>query len=146
MIRTLFKLALFLVLALVGYNYFFGTVEEKEQSREIVGKVGDLGRDAWNLLRGEREKLRAGKYDEALDNLDNLYGKLSERAEDLKDSGLIQDVHELRQRRADLEDMLRQNGGEELTPEGERKLEELTAETEDVMNEMEAKGQPGAPY
>ena len=146
MIRTLFKLALFLVIALVGYNYFFGTAEEKEQSREIVGKVGDLGRDAWNLLRGEREKLRAGKYDEALDNLDDLYGKLSERAEDLKDSGLIRDVHELRQRRADLEDMLRQNGGEELSPEGERKLEELTAETEEVMNEMEAKGQPGAPY
>ena len=56
MIRSLLKLGLLLVAGILVYNYFFGPVEEKEQSKEIFGKVRDVGKDAWALLRTEKDK------------------------------------------------------------------------------------------
>lgn len=139
MIKTIIKLGLVLVVGLLGYNYFLGDVEEKAQSREIVGKVGDLGKDAWNLLKSERDKMKDGKYDDALEKLDGLYTSLKGKAQDLKDSGALDRIDELNERRKELEDMLASEG-DELSADGKRKLNDLTAETEDLMNEMEEKG------
>jgi len=139
MIKTIVKLGLVLLLALLGYNYFLGDADEKAQSREIVGKVGDLGKDAWNLLKSERAKMRDGKYDDALEKLDGLYVSLKDKARDLKDSGALERIDELNERRKELQDQLAADG-DELSSSGKRKLKDLTAETEDLMNEMEAKG------
>ena len=144
MIRLVIKLGIFLVIGLVGYNYFFGSADEKAQSREIVGKVGDLGRDAWNLLRSERSKMKEGKYDDALEKLDGLYQNLRGKAEALRDSEALERLRELSERRAELEQML-EDGDDELSRDARRKLDDLTAETEELMNEMEAKGQPAPP-
>lgn len=144
MFRTLFKVALLLIVGLLGYNYFYGTVEEKEQSRVIVGKVKDLGADAWNLLRSERTKMKEGKYDGALDRLDALYTDLRETAGDLGDSELLRQISELSERRHELEETL--GTGDELSRSAQRKLDELTADTEALMHEMETKSQPPAPY
>ncbi|WP_116105061.1 hypothetical protein [Lewinella sp. IMCC34191] len=141
--RTILKLALFLVIGLLAYNYFYGTIEEKEQSRQIVDKARDLGSEAWNLLKGEREKMRQGKYDDALDKLENLYGSLREEAQDLSDSKLIRDIEDLTERRTDLERALEKGG--DLSRAAQEKLDELTADTEELMNEMEAKSKSGAP-
>ena len=144
MIRTLLKIGALLVVVLLGYNYFFGDETEKAQSREIVGKVGDLGKDAWNLLKSEREKMREGKYDDALEKLDGLYQNLRGKAEALRDSEALERLRELSERRAELEQML-EDGDDELSRDARRKLDDLTAETEELMNEMEAKGQPAPP-
>ncbi len=145
MIRTIIKLGVFLVLALVGYNYFFGSETEKAQSKEIVGKVGDLGRDAWNLLRSERTKMKEGKYDDALEKMDDLYTQLRGKAEEIRDSEVLDDLQRLDERRKELEVLVRREG-DELSTEGQRKLDDLTADTEVLMHEMEEKNQPGAPY
>lgn len=139
MIKTIIKIGLLLVAGLLGYNYFLGDDAEKAQSREIVGKARDLGKDAWDLLKSERTKLKEGKYDGALDKLEGLYGSLKERAGDLADSDALQRINELTQRRDELEKALTDAGGE-LSTEGKRKLDNLTAETEELMNEMETKG------
>lgn len=144
MIKTLLKLGFVLVVGLLGYNYFFGDVEEKAQSREIVGKVGDLGKDAWNLLKTERQKMKEGKYDDALEKLDGLYANLRGKARDLQDSGLLDRIDELNERRKQLEEAVGEKSGE-LSTDAKRKLDDLTAETEELMNEMEAKGQPEPP-
>ena len=144
MIKFIIKIALVLVVGLVGYNYFFGDEAEKEQSREMVGKVRELGSDAWNLLRSERGKMKEGKYDDALDKLDNLYGDLRERAERIKDSGALDRLRELDDKRREIEDALSRDG-DKLSRADERKLEDLTAETEVLMHEMEAKGKSDAP-
>ena len=145
MIKTLIKLGLFLVVAVVGYNYFLGDEAEKQQSREFVGKVGDLGRDAWNLLRSERTKMQEGKYDDALDKLDHLYGDLRERAEKIKDSGALDRITELDRRRRELEEAIG-NGDDQLSRDAKRKLEDLTSDTEVLMHEMEEESRPPAPY
>ena len=144
MIRTLLKLALLIVVALVGYNYFFGSIEEKEQSRAIVDKAKDLGSDAWKLLRSERTKMQEGKYDDALDRLETLYDNLKDEAAKLQDSEAIDRLTQLNERRRELEESL--NGDDKLSRQAQRKLDELTADTEVLMHEMEEKGQSGAPY
>lgn len=145
MIKTILKLGLVLVVGLLGYNYFFGSVEEKAQSREIVGKVGDLGKDAWNLLKAERQKMKEGKYDDALEKLDGLYTSLKDKARDIKDSGILDRLDDLDARRKELEGMVGEKGSE-LSTDAKRKLDDLTAETEDLMNEMEEKSKPALPH
>lgn len=139
MIKTIFKLGLLLVVGLLGYNYFLGDETEKAQSREIVGKVGDLGKDAIDLLKSERQKMKEGKYDGALEKLDELYGKLKGQAQTISDSGLLDRIQELDNRRAELQRELEGEAGEHSTAT-KRKLEDLTAETEALVNEMEEKG------
>jgi hypothetical protein len=145
MIKTIFKLALVLVAGLLLYNYFLGDVKEKEQSREIVGKVGDLGKDAWNLLKAERQKMKDGKYDDALEKLDGLYSSLKGKAQDLKDSGILDRLDDLDERRKDLEGLVGEKGSE-LSADAKRQLDDLTAETEVLMNQMEEKSKPAAPH
>lgn len=97
MIRFLFKLGLSLVVLLLVYNYFLGTPEEKSTSKKIFGEVIHLGKSSWELLRAEKQKLRDGKYDMAidkvsqlLDGLENAVGKsgdpkINEQFQDLTD-------------------------------------------------------------
>lgn len=144
MIKNLLKIGALLVVGLLGYNYFLGDAEEKAQSQEIVGKVGELGKDAWNLLKSERQKMREGKYDDALDKLDGLYQGLRGKAKEIQDSGLLERIEDLSKRRTELEDMIN-DAAQAPSAEAKRKLDELTAETEDLMNEMEAKGKSIAP-
>ena len=144
MLRTLIKLGLFLVVALLAYNYFLGTPEEKAQSRVIVGKAKDLGAEAWKLLKTERTKMKEGKYDDALNRLETLYVDLKNVAAEANDSETLQRLEELGKRRKDLESELR--GDDKLTPADQDKLDELTSDTEDLMHEMEAQSQPPAPY
>ena len=72
MIKSILRLAAILVVGILFYNYFLGTPTEKEQSKKVFSKVKDLGRDAWDLLKTEKEKLDEGKYDEALDKITTL--------------------------------------------------------------------------
>lgn len=148
MIRSLLKLALFLVVGILVYNYFYGTAEEKEQSREVFGKVRDLGRDAWSLLRSEKAKMDEGKYDGAIDQvsetaegLGELLGKLKSSAEDLNDSGALDRIRELEGERQAIENQIeRETPASYDQAEDERirgDLRELLRETEQLMQQME---------
>ncbi|NUQ24095.1 MAG: hypothetical protein HUU34_09085 [Saprospiraceae bacterium] len=143
MIRSLLKLAVVLVLAILVYNYFFGTTEEKAQSKEIFGEVRDLGKAAWGLLKTERQKFNDGKYDEAVDKVGGLINTMKDRAERLEDSDLINKIDKLERKRKAIERQLQED-----TPENydagekaalKREWEELMRETEDVMKELEEK-------
>lgn len=140
MLGRILKLGAFIVIALLGYNYFFGNEEEKAQSREIVGKAADLGRDAWGLLRSERQKLSEGKYDDALDKLNSLYGELRQTATRLRDSDVLERLGELEKTRQQLEEELA-TASEEARPATERKVEELTEATEELMKKIEQEAQ-----
>lgn len=137
MIKTILKLGFFVVVGLLGYNYFFGDETEKAQSREIVGKARDLGKDALDLLKSERQKMKEGKYDDALEKLDGVYSSLKAKASDLQDSGLLDRIQDLDSRRAELEADLKATGSNEPAQELKRQLEDLTAKTEELVNEME---------
>jgi hypothetical protein len=148
MIRSLLKLAFVLLVGILVYNYFYGTAEEKAQSKEVFGKVRDLGRDAWNLLRSEKEKLDEGKYDgaidqvsETVDGLGDLLRRLKTSAEDLNDSGVLDQLSDLESRRQSIEQQL-----DAETPTSydqtedariRTELKDLLQETENLMQQME---------
>ncbi len=101
MIRFLLKIAFVAVLAILGYNYFFGDSEEKAQSKKVFHEVGDVARSVGSLIRSEREKFNHGKYDGALDKLGNAYQKLRDQAKYL-DENVIKRLDAAEKRRAEL--------------------------------------------
>lgn len=105
MIRSLIKLGLILIAGILVYNYFFGTNEEKAQSKEVFKKTGDAVGAAWNLLKSEKQKFDSGKYDKVLDQLGNAYRAVRERAEYL-DEKVIKRLDELEKRKSALQDQL----------------------------------------
>ena len=91
MIKLLFKylipLVLMLAVFLVGYNYFFGTPEEKQKSNEIIAKFKDLGSEVFGLLHSEKEKYDAGKFDDALDRISQRIQQLTDSVSSTADEG-----------------------------------------------------------
>jgi hypothetical protein len=102
MIGFFIKLAVFAVIGILGYNYFFGTSEEKEQSSKVFGQMKEVAVSVGELAKSEKEKFDAGKYDAALDKLAGAYKAAREGAQKL-DSNLLKNIGELEQRRANLE-------------------------------------------
>jgi hypothetical protein len=148
MIRSLLKLGLLLLVGILFYNYFFGTEVEKTQSKEIFGKVRDVGKDAWGLLRSEKSKLDEGKYDGAVDkvgstveSLGNLLGKLRSTAKDLNDSGALDRLNELQAQQRELEAQLKNENDASYDAkkqaEVKSKVQSLLKETEQLMLDME---------
>ncbi|MEZ6094381.1 MAG: hypothetical protein R3C03_09110 [Pirellulaceae bacterium] len=109
MIRLLFRLVIPLVLLiaafLVGYNYFWGTSEEQQQSRLIIAKFKDLGNDVFGLLKSEQTKYGEGKYDEALAKISAGIAFLKEKASSNSTTGtqFSEQVQALEQQKAAIE-------------------------------------------
>ena len=81
--KSLFKLLLLVIIGLLGYNYFLGDAQEREQSERIVRSVGNLGAETWAFLKAEKAKFDDGKYDDALEQLGELYNSVANESEDL---------------------------------------------------------------
>lgn len=103
--NRLIKLGLLLVAAILVYNYFFGTNEEKAQSKEIFKKTGDAVSATWGLLKSEKQKFDAGKYDKVLNQLGHAYRAVRERAQYV-DEKVLKRLDELEARKAALQDKL----------------------------------------
>ncbi|WP_373548823.1 hypothetical protein [Haliscomenobacter sp.] len=151
--RSLIKLGLILVVAILGYNYFFGDPQEKAQSKEIFKKVGELGKASWSLLKSEKAKLDDGKYDTAIDKIGNVYDDLRSRARSSNDRESLQRLSELEQERLDLEQRIAEIDAEKDRQAGSKRpltttlvadekelkidLRRLLSDTETLMRQME---------
>ncbi len=103
---NLLKLAAMLVIGILIYNYFFGTTDEKEQSKEIFSEAKDLGKAAWGLLKSEKEKFEEGKYDEAVDKVGGLFRNLKSKAQENNDGDALAELKDLEKQRLELEKRL----------------------------------------
>lgn len=99
MIRFLLKIGLILVAGILIYNFFFGTDVEKEQSRKVFGQMRGVVVSVGDLLKSEKAKFDAGKYDGALEKLGGAYRAVRERAQHL-DQNVLRRLDELEQRKA----------------------------------------------
>ena len=160
MFKLLFKyvipLGLFLATGLVGYNYFFGTPTEQENSKQIIAKVRGLGSDVFSLLASEKEKFHQGKYDNAIDKIGSSLSYLKQQAGGLAAGGqqFLQQINVLEAEKRQLEKQLeyfqqnsnstngvpvnaRASGGAGITqtyPEEQllQRIRELAQQTEDL--------------
>lgn len=134
MIKSVLKLALFLIIGIVAYNYFLGDEQEKEQARNIVQGTGKAIKKGVNvgvgLLKDEYKKFKEGKYDRALDKVGNLL-------QDAKQKGgaMVEDIKEWEDKR-----QLWQEKKEQLIKMIDDADGEMTAEQEQEMKDLEAEG------
>jgi len=92
MIKSILKLAVVVVLGVLGYNFFLGDAEEKEQSKKIFNEGGKIIKKAAegtvSILKAEYGKFKEGKYDKALDKVGGLLKKAKQKGgeyvEDIK--------------------------------------------------------------
>ncbi len=85
--KFLFPLATILVTGLIGYNYFYGSPAEQENSKQIISKVKGLGADIFQLLSSEKEKLGEGKYDQAISKISSSLNYLKQKASSMAGAG-----------------------------------------------------------
>jgi len=98
MIKSVIKIGLLLIIGIVGYNYFFGDEQEKAQSKAIIGKTVDAAKAGVGLIKGEIDKFKEGKYDNALDKIGGLLSKAKNKAEE-KGGDLINRIEDWEQNR-----------------------------------------------
>lgn len=147
MIRSLLKLAVFLIIGILVYNYFLGTPSEQQTAKKIFGDIKEVGVSVADLVRAEKEKFDAGKYDQALDKLGSIYQDLRDRGAKLSQEQKRR-IEDLETQREELERSVRQTGidlEDESFSEEERtdktrevnsELERLLRETESLVSEM----------
>lgn len=146
MIRNLLKLLLLLVIGILIYNYFMGTSEEKESSKRIFQKVKDVGAEVSKLLKSEKEKFDKGKYDDALQKIDNIYTDLKGKAKEI-DEKYLPKIEELQKSAKELDERLQQTkSGAEATAKDtieqerlKKDLDALLERTRNLMQEMQIK-------
>lgn len=118
MVKSLIRIGLLLVVGILIYNFFFGNAAEKAQSRQIFGEVKSLVGSIANLVKSEKGKFDAGKYNGVFDQLDGAFGSLRKNADKL-DAKLLADLDQLEKRKAELEsDLVSIN-------QGDRELEKV---------------------
>lgn len=156
MIRSLIKLGLFLVAGILVYNYFFGTPEEKAQSKEVFSNVKNLTKSAVDLLRTEKTKFDDGKYDDAVDKISGVIDDLKGKAEKLDDNReLLGQIAELESKQRQLSQRVREENipqsydntreHPKMDSASQREIEnewdDLVRKTERLIEDMERKAE-----
>ena len=135
MIRSLIKIGIFLVIGILIYNYFLGDNSEKAQSKALFGEMRDVVVSVGGLLKSEKQKYDAGKYDEALDKLGDAYVVIRKQAVKL-DKGMMEDLESLEKRQKSLQkelDSIENAEGKSGTSSAEQ-----AARKKDLQCEMES--------
>lgn len=132
MIRSLLKIAALLIAGILVYNYFFGTNEEKENSRKVFGQIRGVVESVGQLVKTEKDKFDAGKYDAALEKLGGVYKAIRTQARHV-DEKVLRRLDELEGRKAELQQELNAiEAGEQqsATPAPKSKKKDPKAEQE----------------
>ncbi|MBK6742299.1 MAG: hypothetical protein IPG66_04695 [Hydrogenophilales bacterium] len=145
MIGFLIKLAVLAVIAILGYNYFFGSAEEKAQSTKVFGQVKDVAVSVGELAKSEKVKYDAGKYDAALDKLAGAYKAAREGAQKM-DASLLKRIGELEKRKEALRKEIdsiekaekRGENTEEKSAAQAKRKEKLQREMEQLLEDSNA--------
>lgn len=154
MIGFIIKLAIVVVIGVLGYNYFFGSAEEKAQSTKVFGQVKDVAVSVGELAKSEKVKYDAGKYDAALDKLAGAYKAARQGAEKV-DASLLKRIGELEKRKDGLRKEIDSiEKAEQTTGKGEdadaksaaqaKRKEKLQREMEQLLEDSNALLKPEA--
>jgi hypothetical protein len=86
MIKFLLKIAIPIIIGLLIYNYFFGTQEERKHPKVVFNKTKDLTVSVYDLLKAEKNKFDEGKYDKAMDKLNDVYDAVKNNGDNYTDA------------------------------------------------------------
>ena len=138
MIKHVLKIGVLLLIGILGYNFFFGTATEKANSQKIFGQVKEVAVSVKNLVKQEKNKFDAGKYDKALQKLGGAYKGLREKLGGI-DEKLLERIDNLDDRKAELQQEIKRvekSGDVDKQEELQGKLTQLVKDTEKVINSI----------
>lgn len=138
MIKHVLKIGALLLIGILGYNYFFGTATEKENSQKIFGQVKEVAVSVKDLVKKEKTKFNAGKYDKALQKLGGAYKGIREKLGGI-DKKLLDRIEKLDERKAKLQKEIKdveKSGDAEQQSKLQEKLTKLVDDTQEVMNSI----------
>lgn len=140
MIKFAIRLLIILVIGIIGYNFFFGTTEEKESGQKIVRELKDVGVAVKDLLASEKEKLDEGKYDNALEKIGGLFEKVKNSVEKISPDAMDR-LDRLERRRKDLAEEVEEKEQNNLLTDDEKEklngeMKKLLRDTERLLNEI----------
>ncbi len=141
MIRSLFKLGILLVIGILVYNYFFGTTSEREQSKQVFGSMRNVVVSVGQLMKTEKSKYDAGKYDKVLDKLGDTYRAIRDRAKYV-DEKVIKRLDGLEAKKAELQEELNQiEQGDQQAAAAARSARKTDPKTQTVLANKAAEQQ-----
>jgi membrane-associated HD superfamily phosphohydrolase len=132
--KTIIKILIVLILAILVYNYFVGTPEEKKQSQQIFNEVKGLAGSVAELVQDEHQKFKEGKYDKILDNLKGIYDKMEEAWKDSKPE-LMDKLKALEEKRDELEMADKNSADSTKIEQYKQELKQLLRETEELLEQ-----------
>ncbi|MBK8491006.1 MAG: hypothetical protein IPL49_08985 [Saprospirales bacterium] len=149
MIKTIIQVLVVVVIFVLGYNFFFGTSQEKDNATQIFREVKDVGVSVKDLLKTEKEKFDSGKYDNAILKMRELFQNLESNAREVAPE-YVDRIKDLENQRQDLEGQLDEaketveDAGEKAKKVDEinKGLDQLMKETEQIIKEMKTKKEP----
>ncbi len=159
LIKMLCTLAVLAVIFVLAYNFVAGNEDEKKQAQAIVGKVADLVGSVVGLLSDETGKFQGGKYDAALEQIQQAIDLAKNNASQLLVNGQqwFDQLNELERQKAAIQqqiklmnDMSAENArmqqaplpGERAAKPGpdtqqlERDIQRLADQTRNVVDQM----------
>ncbi len=121
--KTIIKLLIIAILALILYNYFYGDETERETSAQVVDNARQLGQSLWDMIRVEKDRFSDGKHQEIVDNIGSTIGFVRDNrdAMNISDSQLM----ELEKHQSELDSLIT-NHSEEI--DGEKQISEEAKE------------------
>ncbi len=147
MVKILFRLLLIIVAGVLIYNFFLGTDAEKENAKDVVEEFKDVGRAVKDLLTKEKEKLDNGKYDDALNQVGNLFNNIKNAVKP-EDTKSLDELANLEDRRKgieqELEDIENKPTADSVEQEEKKRklnidLKKLIEDTERFLNKVNFK-------
>lgn len=81
--RFIFRLLILILLALIAWNYFMGTEDERADSEQVVESARQFGESIINLVVAEKDRFSEGKYEDIRSRLEISFNALSNRAGEL---------------------------------------------------------------
>lgn len=151
MIRNLIFWAIILITAIVVYNRFWGDSSDKERSQKVFGEAKELFHSVADVVKSEKQKFESGRYDQAVDNIGNLFEKMRSSASDNR--VVLDQLDALEEKRKAIEERLDRiktmpddnavgtkhiNGPKEMEAEQlKTEMNDLLKETSELMNEIE---------
>lgn len=148
MIRLLLRLLLFIVVAVLVYNFFLGTPAEKEGAKKVFEQFKNAGNAVKELLISEKEKFDAGKYENVTRQVDNLFKNIKEEIKDT-DTNSLRELEALEEQKKSLQEEVdnfesdNENNDESTKQDKKKQLNEkfkkLVEDTERLLSKMNIK-------
>ena len=135
--KAVLRLAVFLIIGVLVYNYFLGTDEEKATSEKVFNQVKEVGKSIGELIKKEKQNFADGKYDRAVEKIGGLYDQAKEKlGNDKNDRDSFEELERKKEKleeekRILEEELAKENPDEDVVKRNETLDEELKTLADD---------------